>query len=391
MYDGTAAKGQGGSLNGIVGHAMNMSDVGLLDTFRGVAIQGYDADRRVFYWNDASETLYGYRKDEAIGSLLEDLIIPDAAREAVIKEIHSWVSGEEPPVGGTLDLKRKDGTLVRVRSNHLALHDDQGRFRLFCIDLPIEQQVALESSLNELWPIDGAADFWVSALQHAQTHRPGVAADVRTPLNAVMAFCDTLCQHVGERSEALPDLKTMGIDADVAHAVKQNLALLGAAPLNLDPRSKVVAAQDVLVEVAGMVLAARSDREDLVRVQAVPADLNVFADPFLLKHALAGLVHFGIHNGSGRGPVILSVRARHSVRDTVIFSVEDGGPPIPDELRIRLLSGQAAFSDRYHAKDFAGLFYLSIAQRIALSTGAFLSFEETQNGTNRCGLGVGLT
>lgn len=367
---------------------MNMNDVSLLDTFRDIAIQGYDADRRVFYWNDASETLYGYRKDEAVGSLLEDLIIPDAAREAVIKEIHSWVLGEEPPVGGTLDLKRKDGTLVRVRSNHLALHDDQGRFRLFCIDLPIEQQVALESSLNELWPIDEATDFWASALQQTQTSRPGFAADVRTPLNAVMAFCDTLYEHVGERSEALADLKTMGIDADVAHAVKQNLALLGAVPLNLDPRSTAVPVQDVLVEVVGMVLAARSNREDMVRVQPVPADLNVFADPFLLKHALAALVHFGLHNASGRGSVTLSARARHSVQDTVVFYVEDGGPPIPDELRILLLSGQAAFSDPYHANNDAGLFYLSIVQRIALSTGAFLSFEETPNGTNRCGLGV---
>lgn len=367
---------------------MVANDVGLLEQFRDVAIQGYNADRRVFYWNDASESLYGYRKDEALGHLLEDLIIPDAAKETVINEIHSWVLGEQPPTGGTIDLKRKDGTLVRVRSNHLALHDDQGHFRLFCIDLPVEQQVALEASLNELWPVDEATDFWASALQQTQTPRPGLAADVRTPLNAVMAFCDALYHHVGEPGEALPDLKTMGVNADVSRAVKQNLALLGAAPLSLDPRSTVVPVQDVLVEVAGMVMAARSDREDMVRIQPAPNDLNVFFDPFLLKHALAALVHFGLHNATGRGSVILSARARRSVTDTVVFSVEDAGPPIPDELRIRLLSGQAAFSDPYRAKDFAGLFYLSIVQRMALATGASFTFEEADGGTNVAVLGI---
>lgn len=372
---------------------MAQNDVTMMDQFRDVAIQGYDADRRVFYWNDASAELYGYSREEAIGSQLEDLIIPDQARQTVIEEIRSWVLGEAPPTGGTLDLKRKDGSLVRVRSNHLALHDDEGRFRLYCIDLPMEQQVALESSLNALWPVGEASDFWASAMtqrtQGGESGEGGVAAaDVRTPLNAVMAFCETLSDQAGASANALKALETMGVNGDVARAVKQNLALLGAAPLSLDPRSTVVPVQDVLVEVAGMVLAARPGQEVLVRVQSVPGDLTVFADPFLLKHALAALVHFGLHNSQGRSPVVLSARPRRSVTDTVLFSVLDSGPPVPDSQRIRLLSGHTAFGNPYKAKDLSGLFYLTLVQRMALATGASLSFETAENGANRTGLGI---
>jgi len=366
---------------------MAQKDIESLLELRDVAIQGYDADRRVFYWNEASTNLYGYTKEEAIGSQLEDLIIPDQARDAVISEIKSWVSGEQAPTGGSLDLKRKDGVLIRVRSNHLALHDDEGHFRLFCIDLPMEQQVALESSLNALWPVGEAPDFWASAL--IQTNDgSGVAADVRTPLNAVMAFCDTLSNRAGGAVETMPERMAEDVNPELARAVRRNLGLLGAVPLNLDPRSTVVPVQDVLIEVAGMVLAARSHHEDLVRVQSVPSDLTAFVDPFLLKHALAALVHFGVHNSQGRGSVVLSARTRQTVNNTVLFSVKDDGPPIPDALRIRLLSGQAAFHNPYQAKDLSGLFYLTIVQRMALATGASLAFEAADGGTNVTALGV---
>lgn len=366
---------------------MTQKDLDTLFELRDIAIQGYDADRRVFYWNEASANLYGYTKEEAIGSQLEDLIIPDQARDAVISEINAWVSGELAPTGGALDLKRKDGTLIRVRSNHLALRDDEGRFRLFCIDLPMEQQVALEASLNALWPVGEAPDIWASALTQTGAGTDA-GPDVRTPLNAVMAFCDTLSNQAGGAIETFSERMADGFNGELARAVRQNLALLGAAPLNLDPRSTVVPVQDVLIEVAGMVLAARSHHEDLVRVQSVPSDLTAFVDPFLLKHALAALVHFGVHNSQGRGSVVLSARTRQTVNNTILFSVKDEGPPIPDALRIRLLAGQAAFHNPYHAKDFSGLFYLTIVQRMALATGASLAFEEADGGTNVTALGV---
>ncbi len=40
-----------------------------------MAVQGYDAQGTVKYWNSASKTLYGFTEDEAIGKKLYELII----------------------------------------------------------------------------------------------------------------------------------------------------------------------------------------------------------------------------------------------------------------------------------------------------------------------------
>jgi PAS domain-containing protein len=44
----------------------------LLDYIPGVSIQGYTADGIVRYWNKASEQVYGYTAEEAIGRNLGD-------------------------------------------------------------------------------------------------------------------------------------------------------------------------------------------------------------------------------------------------------------------------------------------------------------------------------
>jgi PAS domain S-box-containing protein len=65
----------------------------LLEHTPSIAVQGYDAQRRVIFWNQASEQLYGYSAAEALGRQLEDLIIPDAMRQDVIAATQAWMNG----------------------------------------------------------------------------------------------------------------------------------------------------------------------------------------------------------------------------------------------------------------------------------------------------------
>ena len=51
----------------------------LCDEAEAMSIQGYLQDGTVVYWNRASEMIYGYSAQEAIGRNLLDLIIPPAA------------------------------------------------------------------------------------------------------------------------------------------------------------------------------------------------------------------------------------------------------------------------------------------------------------------------
>ena len=56
----------------------------LFEDVSSIAVQGYDEERRVLFWNSASERLYGYSRAEALGQRLESLIVPPAQRSEVV-------------------------------------------------------------------------------------------------------------------------------------------------------------------------------------------------------------------------------------------------------------------------------------------------------------------
>ena len=53
----------------------------LMECIPNVAVQGYGLDGKAFFWNRASERLYGYTAAEALGANLLNLIIPRGKEE----------------------------------------------------------------------------------------------------------------------------------------------------------------------------------------------------------------------------------------------------------------------------------------------------------------------
>lgn len=353
-----------------------------------VAIQGYDAERRVFHWNAASQRLYGHSSEEAMGRRLEELIIPEAMVQPVVEEIDQWLAGGPPPTGGRITLRHKDGSPVAVHSNHLSLPDAEGRPQLFCIDVPLATQHNLEDALGRMVPgesqsVDSRATF-LASLSH----------EVRTPLNAVLGFSELLAARLAPAgrdpvaSDYFDTVRSAGIE--LTRVLEQSLALIGAAPMVLEPHPREVSVQDILVEVAGVLLANCPEREDLLSLGRVPADLSAWVDPFLARHAISALARHAVANSRAGQPVSLFAQVRRGAADTVLVSVEDSGPPLGDQLRLKLVSGQPIDGDPYRAENQSALFHLSIAQRIALATGALLSFERTRDGLNRAVFGLHL-
>jgi len=120
-----------------------------------IAVQGYDENHRVIYWNQASEKLYGYSSDEAMGRLLEDLIIPEEAVDDVHKGIDNWIENDIVIPSSELVLKHKDGSDVKVFSSHVMQTNIEGKKELFCVDIDMselsdtkELNTQLTSSLN---------------------------------------------------------------------------------------------------------------------------------------------------------------------------------------------------------------------------------------------------
>lgn len=121
----------------------------LFDALPKISVQGYSRDRQVIYWNSASEKIYGYTAEEAIGQNLENLIIPPAMRQDVINFIEAWVNGGEPIPASELTLMAKDGSDVYVYSSHVLLNNSRNEPELYCVDIDLSYHRQTEAALKQ--------------------------------------------------------------------------------------------------------------------------------------------------------------------------------------------------------------------------------------------------
>lgn len=119
----------------------------LLQDIHGVAVQGYGPDGTTQYWNRASERLYGYSAQEAIGRNLLDLIVPPDMRGHVEQAIREMAETGQPIPAATLSLMRKDGSLVPVLSSHTIVQVPGRPQELFCLDIDLTERQRAEDEL----------------------------------------------------------------------------------------------------------------------------------------------------------------------------------------------------------------------------------------------------
>jgi PAS domain S-box-containing protein len=119
----------------------------LLQHVPSVAVQGYAMDGTTQYWNEASEKLYGYTAEEAIGKNLVDLIIPPEMRDDVRGAIRYMAETGLPIPASELSLMRKDGSRVALYSSHAIVRRSSGALELFCIDIDLSDRKRAEEAL----------------------------------------------------------------------------------------------------------------------------------------------------------------------------------------------------------------------------------------------------
>ena len=121
----------------------------LLEQLDIIPVQGYDADRRVNYWNKASEQVYGYTRAEALGQRLEELIIPEQMRDGVVAAVRAWMDGGPAIPAEELVLHNKDGDPVPVYSMHIMHTTQAGSKEMFCVDVDLRKVREMEQRVRE--------------------------------------------------------------------------------------------------------------------------------------------------------------------------------------------------------------------------------------------------
>ncbi|MFZ4589892.1 MAG: PAS domain S-box protein, partial [Ignavibacteria bacterium] len=122
----------------------------LLNDVMSISIQGYDMNGITNYWNKASEKIYGYTAEEAVGKNLLDTIIPPEMREGVKEAIKYMNDTSEAIPASELTLMKKDGSRIDVFSSHVVLKTKGREPEFYCIDIDISERKILEDTQSFL-------------------------------------------------------------------------------------------------------------------------------------------------------------------------------------------------------------------------------------------------
>jgi len=115
---------------------------------RHIAVQGYDAERRVIFWNPVSEQLYGYSAEQALGRRMEELILPDSRRDEIEAHFQDWLAGELPEGSREQGMRHRDGRPLLVHSTQIPLRGADGRTELYCLDIDLTERQRIHEDLR---------------------------------------------------------------------------------------------------------------------------------------------------------------------------------------------------------------------------------------------------
>ncbi len=193
----------------------------LLENVETVAVQGYGMDGTTQYWNRASERLYGYSAQEALGRSLLDLIIPPAMRDEIAAAMHHMAQTGQPIAAGEMTLRSKDGSPVHVFSSHAIVVRADGTPELFCIDIDLSDHRRAEQERERLQ----AQLFQAQKMESVGLLAGGVAHDFNNLLQIMGGNIQLLLKDLPAGHHHADRLQAIGKNVDRATELVRQLLL----------------------------------------------------------------------------------------------------------------------------------------------------------------------
>ncbi|WP_173980226.1 hybrid sensor histidine kinase/response regulator [Magnetospirillum sp. UT-4] len=290
----------------------------LFDETRSMAIQGYLPDGRVVYWNRASEDLYGFSAEEALGANLLDLIIPPEMRDGVREAIAEMFATGQGIPPGRLDLLHKSGRRLPIYSSHSVVEVPGHPPVLFCMDSDMS---ALTRAEAEIWAAKAEADrasLAKSKFLAAASH------DLRQPVQTLLLVLASVEHQVAGQPKAAQAVEMMKTAVDGLNGLLTGILDMSRLDAGVvTPLMEGIDLGGLVARLADEYSAAARDKG--LRLRRVARPLRVRSDSSLLEQALRNLVENALRY-TPAGGVLIGVRRRG---DRAAIEVVDSGIGIP--------------------------------------------------------------
>ncbi|HZM75692.1 MAG TPA: PAS domain S-box protein [Candidatus Limnocylindrales bacterium] len=316
------------------------------------AIVAVDQSGRITLVNAQTERLFGYKREDLLGQLVE-ILVPESARDIHPRHRMRYLGDPKPrPMGAGIELSalRRDGTQFPAEISLSAIETDEGMLVAAAIR-DVSERIRFERQLREknieLEKANKAKDAFLASMSH----------ELRTPLNAIIGFTGTLLMGLPgplnpEQTHQLQLVENSGqhllsLINDLLDLAKIESGKVEITPETIDYHSvvrDVVQSMRPLAEQRGIKLTADMPGGECYGV----------ADRRALGQILINLVHNAI-KFTGEGEVRIALE-RGSVRDKWTLQVSDTGPGIAAEEQARIFGAfERSAATRKHGDEGTGL------------------------------------
>ena len=288
------------------------------DCLADVAVQRFDDDMRLNYWNQGSEKMYGYTAAEALGRDIIDLVVPADLRRGTREKLQALAREGQTSLPYNTWFLRRDGRLVAVQGTAVVLRNADGRHEFVCVDVDPEnlsrvegERASLEAQLRESQKLEALG-----------TLAGGVAHDFNNILAAILGNTRLALMDAQGQPEIVQSLEEIRRAAHRAKDLVQRILAFGRRQNTV---RKVVDMAEVVTE-AVTLLGATAPGSLRIDVDCDPDTPMVLADATQLQQVLINLCTNAFHAIAGLE------RGRIRVR----LSAHRGAPPAaqPGELAI---------------------------------------------------------
>ncbi|MDS1138063.1 ATP-binding protein [Nitratireductor indicus] len=332
-----------------------------------------DAQGRILDINPAAEKVFGYMRETAVGSTMEELIIPPDLREAHRERLRKYLSGGNLRI---LRSERIDTEAMRASGKRFAAEFSFGVtignegpiFTTYIRDISdrIRAQEALTAARDEALAMAKAKSDFLAVMSH----------EMRTPLNGVMGVLDVLLDTKLTRKQR--DYVETGITSGeiLQRHIDEVLDItrIEAGALKLRPSQFDV--ETLLREVQNINEQAALPRGNRIVTGTEPG-LIVFAqDRHCLRQILMNLVSNAI-KFTLNGEIRIEARAlpEENGKSWAEFTVSDTGMGIKPEDMERIFEDFVMLDPSHRRTSPGSGLGLGISRRIATLMGGEITVE----------------
>ena len=329
--DNSATQGASGPLEALLSTPLKERSAIIDGALDGIVM--IDDRGQVLEFNRAAETMFGYSRDEAIGSQIVDLFIPDIHRDQHEAGFNRYVKGGVAPkmIGRRVETEaqRKSGEMFPVE---LTIVETAGTERpIFAGYLrDLTERRAMEAKMIRQREIISQTE----KLGAMGTLLANVAHELNNPLSVVIGQAELLREQpmdveLERQSERI--LSAANRCAGIVHT------LLAAVRQKAPVRNAFAAALPLTSSIDLVAHAYESAGIDL-RVEIADDLPELFGDDGQIGQVMANLLTNAHQAVSGEPPPrVVTAGARHEAdTNSVLYWVADNGPGIAEDMRSRI-------------------------------------------------------